>query len=282
MQANASIEKQTVGPAWIRRHRRGLTIVGLRAAVLATAVALWQVLSGPLLPEYAVSKPTDVAQDLVSTLGSHQGWVDIKTTSIEIVVGFGLGLLIGCFLGLLLGLLPLLGQVLEPLVAAVNGIPKIALAPLFLLFFGIGEWSKITIAATGVSFIVFYNIYMGLRLRERELVESVQLMGGRPHHVLGYVTLPTLAAPFFTALKTSGPMAIIGVIGGEFVASANGVGHQLFTAATNLDAAAEFSGLIILILMTLILNAVLNQLDKYVLRLLGLAPRRRKAVAQAN
>ncbi|MFD7707818.1 ABC transporter permease [Streptomyces sp. NPDC059785] len=249
-------------------------VVVLRIAVIALVLVLWQVMSGPVLPEYAVSKPTDVSQALWKLLGSSTGWTDIKTTAFEIVAGFGIGVAIGTVMGLVLGSVPLAGRVLEPLIAAVNGIPKIALAPLFLLFFGIGPMSKITIAAAGVSFVVFYNVYLGLRLRERELVEIVQVMGGRRHHVLSYVTLPTLAAPFFAALKTGGPLAILGVIGGEFIASTEGIGHELFTAATNLDAPTEFAGLIILVAMTLILNGVLTALDTLALKRLGLGDRR--------
>jgi NitT/TauT family transport system permease protein len=251
-------------------------VVVLRIAVIALALILWQVMSGPVLPEYAVSKPTDVSHALWKLLGSSTGWIDIKTTAFEILAGFGIGVAIGTVMGLVLGLVPLAGRVLEPLVAAVNGIPKIALAPLFLLFFGIGPMSKITIAATGVAFVVFYNIYLGLRLRERELVEIVQVMGGRRHHVMSYVTIPTLAAPFFAALKTGGPLAILGVIGGEFIASTEGVGHELFTAATNLDAPTEFAGLIVLVAMTLILNGILTALDQYALKRLGLGDRRRR------
>ncbi|MGW5171721.1 ABC transporter permease [Streptomyces nodosus] len=251
------------------------SIIVLRVLVILVALVLWQVMSGPVVPEYAVSKPTDVYDALTDMLGSATGWTDIKVTTIEVLAGFGLGVAAGTMMGLVLGSFPLLGRVLEPLVAAVNGIPKIALAPLFLLFFGIGSWSKITIAMTGVAFVVFYNVYLGLRLRERELVEVVQVMGGRRHHVLGYVTLPTLAAPFFAALKTGGPLAILGVIGGEFIASSEGVGHELFTAAQNLDAAAEFAGLIVLVALTLALNGVLTALDAYALKRLGLAARRR-------
>ncbi|KOU69143.1 ABC transporter permease [Streptomyces sp. MMG1533] len=256
------------------RWRSAATVVLLRLAVIVVALVLWQVLSGPVVPEYAVSKPTDVADALTRMLGSASGWTDIKVTAVEVLAGFGLGVAAGTVMGLLLGSFPLAGRVLEPLVAALNGIPKIALAPLFLLFFGIGPWSKITIAMTGVAFVVFYNVYLGLRLRERELVEVVQVMGGRRHHVLGYVTIPTLAAPFFAALKTGGPLAILGVIGGEFIASSEGVGHQLFTSAQNLDAASEFAGLIILVAMTLVLNGVLTALDTYALKRLGLAARR--------
>jgi NitT/TauT family transport system permease protein len=270
-------EPAVVAERKTNRWRGSITVVVLRLAVIALALVLWQVMSGPVVPQYAVSKPTDVWTALHKLLGSSTGWTDIKVTAIEIAVGFAIGVAIGIVMGLLLGSFPLAGRVMEPLVAAVNGIPKIALAPLFVLFFGIGSWSKIYIAATGVAFVVFYNIYLGLRLRERELVEIIEVMGGRKHHVLSYVTIPTLAAPFFAALKTGGPLAILGVIGGEFIASSQGVGHELFTAATNLDAANEFAGLIVLMAMTLILNAVLTQLDNYALKRLGLATRRRRS-----
>jgi NitT/TauT family transport system permease protein len=260
-----------------RWRSRGLLVIGLRLVVIALVIGFWQLASGRLLPDYAISSPTEVVTALRQYLGSSAGWLDIQTTGEEIVLGFALGVALGTVMGLVLGSFRLAGQVLEPLIAAVNGIPKIALAPLFLLFFGIGQWSKITIAMTGVSFVVFYNIYLGLRLRERELVEIVQVMGGRRHHVLSYVTIPTLASPFFAALKTGGPLAILGVIGGEFIASSQGVGHELFTAAENLDAASEFAGLIVLVVMTLILNGVLTWLDKFVLKRLGLAPRSRKS-----
>ncbi|MEV7045320.1 ABC transporter permease [Amycolatopsis sp. NPDC051061] len=256
------------------RRRGGAAVVLLRLAVIALCLVLWQVMSGPVIPEYAVSKPTEVWQALWTLLGSESGWIDIRTTSTEVAAGFGIGVVAGTVLGLLLGSFALAGRVMEPLVAAVNGVPKIALAPLFVLFFGIGSWSKIYIAATGVAFVVFYNIYLGLRLRDRELVEIIEVMGGRRHHVLSYVTIPTLAAPFFAALKAGGPLAILGVIGGEFIASAEGVGHELFTSAMNLDAATEFAGLIVLMAITLVLNGLLTQLDKYALKRLGLATRR--------
>jgi NitT/TauT family transport system permease protein len=97
-----------------------------------------------------------------------------STTAYEVVLSFVLGVLIG------------------------------AVAALFLLFFGIGDWSKITIAITGVAFIVLYNLYLGIRLVKDELVEIVRVMGGRGMHVLRYVTLPSLAAPFFAGLKAAG------------------------------------------------------------------------------
>jgi NitT/TauT family transport system permease protein len=266
------------------RWRGTGAVVAMRVIVIAICIGLWQLASGRLVPDYAISNPGEVSKALWHVLGSAQGWTDIQTTASEVVTGFAIGVGLGLAVGLILGSLTLAGRVLEPLIAAVNGIPKIALAPLFLLFFGLGQWSKIWIAATGVAFVVFYNVYLGLRLRQRELVEIVQVMGGKRRHVLSYVTLPSLASPFVAALKTSGPFAILGVIGGEFVASINGVGHELFTASTNLDAPDEFAYLIVLVAMTLVLNGLLSLLDGYAQKRLGLAARRsprRAAAARA-
>ncbi len=246
-----------------------------RIGVIVVVLIAWQLVGGTLIPTYAISEPTQVAVALWKVLTSSSGWMDIWTTTIEVAAGFGLGVALGTVLGLVLGTFPVAGRILEPLIAAINGIPKIALAPLFLLFFGIGVWSKIAIAAIGVVFVVFYNLYLGLRQREQQLVEIVELMGGRGFHTLLYVTIPALVSPFFAALKAGGPLAILGVIGGEFIASTQGVGHELFDAAMALDAPSEFAGLIVLVVMTLLLNGLLTQLDKFALARLGLTPRKK-------
>lgn len=258
-----------------QRWRPGHTVVVLRIAVVGVLIGLWQIMSGPVLPQYAVSQPSQVAVALGDLLTSSAGWSDIRTTAFEIALGFIFGVALGTALALVLGSVPLAGRVFEPLIAAVNGIPKIALAPLFLLFFGIGDWSKIAIAVTSVSFVMFYNLYIGLRLVEPKLVEGVRIMGGRGRHVLAYVTIPSLAAPFFAGLKAGAPLAILGVIAGEFIGSFNGVGHLLYTDANDLDAAGTFAGLIILVAMALIMNGILTWLDNAALRRLGLAARAR-------
>lgn len=252
----------------------GLAIMALRLVVIAAVVGLWQVVSGPVLPSYAVSKPSAVAVDLGHLLTSDAGWASIRTTAFEIGVGFVIGVGIGAVMALVLGTLVTVGRVLEPLVAAANGIPKIALAPVFLLFFGIGDWSKIAIAVTSVSFVMFYNLYLGLRDVRAELVQIVEVMGGRRRDVLAYVTVPSLVSPFLAGMKAGGPLAIVGVVAGEFIASFDGVGHLLFVDSNNLDAAGVFSTLIVLVVMAMIINGLLSVLDAFVLRRLGISQRR--------
>jgi NitT/TauT family transport system permease protein len=265
---------QPAGRAWWQSTG---SVITMRTLIVALILGLWQLLSGPVLPRDAISQPSAVAVALGDYLSSQSGWQDIRTTTFEVAVGFVFGVLLGTIMGLVLGGYPTAGRVLEPLVAAVNGIPKIALAPVFLIFFGIGDWSKIAIAVTSVSFVVFYNVYIGMRAIDRELVEIIRVMGGKSRHVLGYVSIPSLASPFLAGLKAGGPLAILGVIAGEFIASFNGVGHMLFEDSNDLDAAGVFAGLIVLVVITLILNSLLTQLDKYVRYRLGLEPRRAAA-----
>lgn len=278
-QASQQVDEELDGleperPNW---WRSTTAVILMRLLTIAAILGLWQVLSGPVLPKDAISQPSSVAVALGHYLTSASGWQDIRTTAFEVAVGFLLGVLLGTAGGLVLGVFTTAGRVLEPLVAAVNGIPKIALAPVFLIFFGIGDWSKIAIAVTSVSFVLFYNVYIGMRSVDRELTEIVKVMGGRGRHVLGYVTVPSLVSPFLAGLKAGGPLAILGVIAGEFIASFNGVGHVLFEDSNDLDAAGVFAGLIVLVVMTLILNSLLTALDKFTRRRLGLETRRNAA-----
>lgn len=245
-----------------------------RVILVAVVIGVWQVSSGTsALPTYAVSSPRDIAVTLWQFLHTSAGWADIQTTSTEIVEGFLAGVIIGAIVALLLGGTRVVGQVLEPFVAALNSIPKIALAPLFLLFFGIGELSKVAIAATMVAFIVFYNMYYGMRTVSRELENIVKLMGGKRWDLLRYVTLPSLVSPFFSGLKAGAPLAVIGVIIGEFLASFNGIGHVLLVDGNDLDASGVFAGIVILVVISLVINGLLTALDSFVSHRLGLLPK---------
>jgi NitT/TauT family transport system permease protein len=249
---------------------RAVTDWAVRLVIIAIALVLWQLMSGRVLPTYAVSKPTDVASTLATTLTSRSGWTDIETTLQEFLIGFALGAVTGLALGIVLGTLRSTGRILEPLIAAVNGIPKIALAPIFILFFGLGIWSKIAIAALGVGFVMFYNVFLGMRSVPVPLVNVIRMMDAKPVHVLRYVIGPSLAQPILAGLKAGGPLAMLGVIAGEFVASFQGVGHELQQAASVLDASGVFAALVILVIMQLLINSLLTLFDAAVTRWLGM------------
>ncbi len=254
------------------RSRHGLLVVIGRVVAVFALLGLWQLFSGRVLPAYSISNPHAVWDSFWGDISTSQGWVNIGVTARELGLGFGIGVVGGTIVGLVLGYFKTAGAILEPFIGAVNGIPKIAIAPVFVLILGIGMWTDATIAAMMVSLILFYNIYIGMRTINPELVGVIRLMRANQWHLLRYVYGPSLVAPFFAGIKAAGPFAVLGVIIGEFVASYNGVGHILSSASSNLDAAAVYSSIVVLVLMAFTLNLILGWLDSWTSRKLGMQP----------
>lgn len=267
-----------LGPGQVPRQRASfrtkagvITIVGRIVAVFVL-IGLWQLFSGRVLPDYSISNPHDVWDNFWGIVSTQAGWVNIGVTAKELALGFGIGVAGGTIIGLVLGYFKTVGAILEPFIGAVNGIPKIALAPVFVLILGIGTWTDATIAAMMVSLVLFYNIYIGMRTINTELVSVLRLMRANQWHLLRYVYAPSLLSPFFAGVKAAGPFAVLGVIIGEFVASTNGVGHDLSSASSNLNAAGVYSSILVLVLMGFVLNVLLGVLDRWTGRKLGMAP----------
>jgi NitT/TauT family transport system permease protein len=254
------------------RSKAGLTVIVGRILTVFLLLGLWQLFSGRVLPAYSISNPHAVWDSFWGMVSTSAGWVNIGVTARELALGFGIGVGCGTVAGLLLGYFKTVGAILEPFIGAVNGIPKIAIAPVFVLILGIGTWTDATIAAMMVSLILFYNLYIGMRSINSELVAVIRLMRANQWHLLRYVYGPSLVGPFFAGVKAAGPFAILGVIIGEFVASYNGVGHVLSSASSNLDAAAVYASIVVLVAMGFILNVVLSWLDAWTGRKLGMQP----------
>jgi NitT/TauT family transport system permease protein len=241
---------------------------GLRVLVFLVVLALWQLADGRMLPDYLISSPVHVAKTLWDyATGVQPGlWRDIQVTAEELVLGYAVGVLGGLAVGLLLGYWRVGARVLNPLIGAVNGIPKIALAPLFLIWFGIGVESKIAIAAMTVFFVMFYNTYMGVATMPDNLVNVLRVMGARRATVIRRVTLPQISVPVLSGMKSSVSFAMIGVIVGEFIASQDGVGYLINTATQNFDSATVFAGIVVLMLMIAIGMVLVGLLERWALR----------------
>lgn len=239
-----------------------MTIFLGRIAILATILIGWQLASGPLIDPFFVSSPAEIGKrfaDLVSSgrLFSH-GWI----TVVETLVGFFFGACAGITVGLVLGRNELLAKLLDPILIAIYSLPKIALAPLFIMWFGIGIEMKIILTATIVFFLVFLNTYSGVRAVEREQLEILRLMGAKEHHLITKVVLPSAIQWVFTGLKLSVPYALIGAIVGEIMAANRGLGYLLQDAAGQLDTAGVFAALIAIIALALLLQAAVRKLEQ--------------------
>src|SRR6185437_10557739 len=183
-------------PANRRRALAAKVGRGLMTLLPGLAIlAFWQWASGRLIREIYVSKPTAVAQRLYELFASGEIYPHLWTTGQELVLGYVIGVAGGVISGYVLGRSPRLARIFEPYVMAFYGVPKIALAPLFIIWFGIGMGSKVALASIMVFFLVFYNVFAGVRSVDRELVNLTLVMGANQRQLTYHVFLPA-AAPF--------------------------------------------------------------------------------------
>lgn len=249
-------------------HRRWLTFA-TQVLTVAVILGLWQLLSGRVIATFLISNPADVVKKLVDLLQTGTMWTDIRVTVEELLIGYVLGVVGGAVVGWALGAVRFAGSVFEPIINGINGIPKIALAPVFLLWFGLGIWSKVAQASMVVFFVMFYNVYMGMRNVPRPLSNVLQVMGASRLYLVRKVIFPSLSVPIFAGLKAGVPFAMIGVIVGEFVAADKGVGYYVLEATQQYDAAGLFAGIVIMVAMVLIGLALVNLAQRRALRWQG-------------
>lgn len=236
-------------------------IWALRALLLVVVIGGWELASGRLFEEFFVSKPSAIAAVAAGWVASGRLFYHAGITITEALAGFALGGLAGMTAGILLGRLRLLAEVLDPFITMFYSLPKIALAPLFVLWFGIGMDMKVILTATVVFFLVFLNTYTGVRNVSRELVAILRLMGAGERHVLTKVVLPSAVTWVFAGLRLSVPYALIGAIVGELIAANQGLGYLLADAAGQFNTAGVFAALLAIVLLALCLNLAVKAIE---------------------
>lgn len=240
-----------------------------KVAFLAPGAAMllaWQFASGRLIREVYVSKPTSIAERLFELFASGEIWPNLLVTGKELLLSYVIGVLAGMFLGYALGRRQRLASVIEPYVMAFYGIPKIALAPLFIIWFGIGIWSKVMLASTMVFFLVFYNVYAGVRSIDRDLVNLATVLGANERQLGRHIYLPASAPYLLLGMRMAIPYAVIGVIVGEFTSSVAGLGLFINYASSTYDPAGVFAGIFILLAFVMLMNALASHLERRLLR----------------
>lgn len=226
----------------------------------------WQWASGRLIKEIYVSKPSAVVERLYELFVSGEIYPHLWITGQELVLGYVIGVAGGVFGGYALGRSPRLARIFEPYVMAFYGIPKIALAPLFIIWFGIGIGSKVALASIMVFFLVFYNVFAGVRSVDRELVNLTLVMGANQRQLTYHVFLPA-AAPFvMLGMRLAIPYSVIGVIVGEFTSSIQGLGLFIHEASSTYDPAGVFAGIVILLGFVTTANIVAGAIERRLLR----------------
>jgi NitT/TauT family transport system permease protein len=250
---------------WLDEPRSGssrwLQVGGIqlgRIAIVVALLAVWEFISGRWVDEFWISKPSAIWEVLWGWISSGDILIHLQVTLTEMILGLVFGAVGGIAVGFVLGRVEWLAKLLDPIVTAIYSLPKVALAPLFILWFGVDLASKVVLTAVVCFFLVFYNTYAGVRDVDKDLVDVVRVMGGRRSDLLLKVVLPSAAAWIYTGLRLAVPYALIGAVVGEIVASNKGLGFLLARAAGTFNTAGTFAALFILMLIGTLLNFMVD------------------------
>ncbi len=243
------------GSIWVWRLLVGLGLL-----------LFWQWAAGALIRETYLAKPTLIAQRIYELFATGVIWVHIGITLSEILVGFLIGGPLGLAMGLLLGNSKFLSAVLEPYIMAFYGIPRVALAPIFIILLGIGIWSKVAIVLIQVFFMLFINAYAGVRQINQEYIALARIMGADRSLILRKIIVPSTMPFIMLGLRSALPYAVIGAIVGEFMAASKGLGYFINYAGSTFDSAGAFAGIFILLAFILAANSLMQRLEKAVVK----------------
>jgi NitT/TauT family transport system permease protein len=262
----ADLVDQVLAERQREERRQGRKTVALRILVVVGFLALWEFAAGRLVDDFFTSSPLAIIEALWRSITERRLLWHAQITIVEAVTGYLLGCLVGVVCALFVAKFERLYEVVEPLVLAVYGIPRIALAPLFITWLGIGITSKILIAAFMVFFIVFMNTIAGFHSANPKLIQISRMMGAGRNQILWKILLPTALPYIMTALRIVVPTAMIGAIVGEFISAQRGLGFFISRATFSFDIAGAFAAIFVLMVIVVAMNGLVNFADRRLMR----------------
>jgi NitT/TauT family transport system permease protein len=238
-----------------------------QAIAFLLLLALWEAAgrAGMLNPLYLPS-PTQIGAALVDLFSDGRIWPHLEATFSAALGGLALGIAVGVLLGVVAALVPLIAELLEPVMTLLNAVPRVILAPLFVIWLGIGLASKIALSFILVAVLIFFTVFTGIRQVDRRMVERVVTLGGGRWALIRHVYLPSVTAWILSNLKIAVGFAFTGALVGEFVAATHGLGYLLSFAQSTYNAALMFALIVLILIVVLLIFAIAGRLEKYLLR----------------
>lgn len=237
-----------------------------RLALAGIILGFWELGANVLFDPFFFGTPVAIFKQILSELVNAGFYHDLAVTAIEMAAGFAIGAGAGIALGVLLARWDYVAKVVDPFLLALNSIPRIALAPMLIVWFGIDMASKIFLGATLVFFITFFNTLGGVRSVEKSLCDVARVQGASDWQIFTKVMLPSASSWIMTGIKMSLPFALVGVILGEFLVSAEGLGYRLNAYSTSYNTVGALAILFVMMILMMILTAVVNRVETRVLR----------------
>ncbi|HVC18686.1 MAG TPA: ABC transporter permease [Vicinamibacterales bacterium] len=259
-------------PASLAAARTGarLRTLAWQVAVGAAVLLAWQALAtAHVIDPFFVSRPSAIAVRMWQWAVTGRIWPDLFVTLEEAFLAFVIGAALGVASGFALARLPRVSGVLSPYIRILNALPRVVLAPIFLLWFGLGIWSKVALGVTLVFFVVFFNTYQGVRDVDPVLVDNARMLGASEADLIRHVFGPSALTWIFSSLHTSIGFAIVGAVVGEYLGASRGIGYVISQAQGTFDTTGVFAGMAVLSLVVVIVGEGVARLEAWLLRWKG-------------
>jgi NitT/TauT family transport system permease protein len=238
-----------------------------RLVAFGFLLAIWQAAghAGMLNPLF-MPTPSQIGLALYELFADGRIWPHLEATFAAALLGLVIGIAVGVALGVLAALVPVVAELLEPVMTLLNAIPRVILAPLFVIWLGIDLGSKVALAFILVAVLIFFTVFTGIRQVDRKLVERIITLGGGRWALVRHVYLPSVAAWVMGNLKVAVGFAFTGAVVGEFVAASRGLGYLLSFAQSTYNSALMLALVLLIMVVVLVIFAVAGRLEKHLLR----------------
>ena len=266
--------KRLASPAGIGRG----ALAAWHVVILAIVFGVWYLLTTPGVVDAAYAnriafffgRPLQVVKVVIEWFVSGKIYPHLAITLWETLLAFAIGSVLGLAIGLWLALAPTASAIAEPYITALNAMPRVILAPIFAVWFGLGVLSKVALGVTLVFFIVFFNVYQGVKEVSPVVLANARMLGASRRQLLRSIYLPSATSWVFSSLHTSVGMAFVGAVVGEYLGSAKGVGYLILQAEGVFDINTVIAGIVVLTIFALLLDFVVTKIEA---RLLVWRPR---------
>ena len=249
------------------RSLKKSTIVILQLCLAAAVLGIREYGSAVnMVDPFFFSRPSLIVLRVVHWVATGFVWSHLLTTLVETLFSFLIGSCLGALLGFALGTLPTAAAVLDPYIRIGNALPRVVLAPIFLLWFGLGIWSKVALGVTVVFFIVFFNTFRGVREVDPLVIDNARMLGASGRQLARHVLIPSALTWIFSSLHISVGMAIVAVVVGEYLGASRGIGYLIAQAEGVFDTTGVFAGMAVLAFAVLLIGAAVGRVERRMLR----------------
>ena len=246
-------------------------LLALQVLVAVVVFGLWHVLTSVpmfgviVLPPFFFSNPVDVASQVYDWFATGVIWKHLAITLWESILAFAIGSAAGIAVGFWFARQPLVAAVFDPYVKMANALPRVVLAPIFALWLGLGIWSKVALGVTLVFFIVFFNVYQGVKEVSTTVLDNGRMLGMSERQLMRHVYWPSALSWMFSSLHTSVGFAVVGAVVGEYLGSAAGLGYLIQQAEGVFDVAGVFAGMIVLAAVVMLIDLAVGAIERRLL-----------------